>query len=710
MAKITTHITLDVSKRSRLQAIAAKQYDRNSRYINVRLTNQGDFINIPLGSLVTINAERPDFQSKSFAGEVNADGTVTVRITYWMLELEGIVSCDISVEDAQSEKLSSLNFTIEVEHANYSGTEISDDDPQYDVFIQVLAGEADRVAAENERKANETERKTSEAARAQAEMTRQTNESTRQDNEAVRITNENARIAEEQNRAQAENARAQEFSTWEKQIDTIDSRSIRNSKCITNLEQGLPDDENYTDATVAYTKDVPSNALPYAEVKKIGGMTRKCANLCSLAEVREGYYDVSNNGVFVEDIGGHWKASAKMPCSPSTYYTLSNISLTSGYWVFFDNNDNMIKYSSLSASYLTIQTPANCTKISFYANMSGNIMLNEGSTALPFEPYYEGLRSAKAERVESVGVNLFDPQKIIDAGGTENNGEYTVGTSDFYQVWNKKDLSSVPCKKGTRYIIGFEGRNDNPADRKVTLIFMIVYTDGSQSAMAMVGGNEWNYQYAISTAGKDVSRISVNYSYSGMSYLRNVFIAKYTGDNSYRPYTKNSLPVPEAVQALDGYGWGVNADCYNYVDWKKQFVERVGKVDLGTLNWEYLADTFGGVFRTILTTMKQNTAASVCSKYQVVESNITNLDKAIYVKNNGNAVHLKDSTYTDAATFKAAMSGVMLYYELTEPIITDISDLLPEDNFIEVEGNGSITAVNEYGYDVPSEIEYQLEV
>jgi hypothetical protein len=41
--------------------------------------------------------------------------------------------------------------------------------------------------------------------------------------------------------------------------------------------------------------------------------------------------------------------------------------------------------------------------------------------------------------------------------------------------------------------------------------------------------------------------------------------------------------------------------------------------------------------------------------------------------------------------------------------ITDISHLLPEDNLLGVEGGGTITMQNEYGYDVPAKITYQIE-
>lgn len=57
------------------------------------------------------------------------------------------------------------------------------------------------------------------------------------------------------------------------------------------------------------------------------------------------------------------------------------------------------------------------------------------------------------------------------------------------------------------------------------------------------------------------------------------------------------------------------------------------------------------------------------------------------------------------------MQGVILYYELETPIVTDISDLLTEDFLrnVEVEAGGSITFKNSndsYRIPVPSEEEY----
>ena len=178
MAKIVKSLSLDVSRQNRIQAVVAKQYDKDSRFLKIQLTDEGEPIVVDLSSVVTINASRADAISKAFAGEVNEDGTVTVPITYWMLELDDKVGCDVSVVDAQGRKLSTLNFTIEVEHSNHSGDDISEDE-NYDLLVTLLAevaeakdAEAKRVVAENARVTAETNRVNAETARDTAEKER----------------------------------------------------------------------------------------------------------------------------------------------------------------------------------------------------------------------------------------------------------------------------------------------------------------------------------------------------------------------------------------------------------------------------------------------------------------------------------------------------------------------------------------------------------
>lgn len=136
MAIVIKPITVEVSKPNVFQAIAAKQNDSNSRFLKVTFVNEGEKIYVPPSARVTINAERTDGKSNSFFGEVNNDGTVTVPIHSWILELPGYVNCDVSIIEADS-KLTSTTFTLLVEEASHGSGDVSDEE-QYDFLTEVV--------------------------------------------------------------------------------------------------------------------------------------------------------------------------------------------------------------------------------------------------------------------------------------------------------------------------------------------------------------------------------------------------------------------------------------------------------------------------------------------------------------------------------------------------------------------------------------------
>lgn len=142
MIRIVKELDVDVTKPNIFQAIVAKQYDMNSRFLKVTFMDCGSRIDIPSTSTtkVIINAERKDGQSKGFDGVINDDGTVTVPLHSWMLELDGTVICDISVVDTANDKekkLTTTSFTLLVEKAAYGGDDITSD-PQYDVLLELI--------------------------------------------------------------------------------------------------------------------------------------------------------------------------------------------------------------------------------------------------------------------------------------------------------------------------------------------------------------------------------------------------------------------------------------------------------------------------------------------------------------------------------------------------------------------------------------------
>ena len=184
--------------------------------------------------------------------------------------------------------------------------------------------------------------------------------------------------------------------------------------------------------------------------------------------------------------------------------------------------------------------------------------------------------------------------------------------------------------------------------------------------------------------------------------------------------------IPEAIRNLPGYGWSAGT-ARNYVDYEnKRYVQCVGSVDLGTLTWTYGNLPFGwgdnqwfsAPIQSIKVIPTNTQLANVlCKKYTtrcayVADGNdFFRVDKSIGQHQGAARVTVLDTAYTDAAAFKQAMSGVMLYYELANPIITDISNLIPDDFLrnVEVEAGGSVTFKNSndnYHIPVPSEEEY----
>ena len=179
-------------------------------------------------------------------------------------------------------------------------------------------------------------------------------------------------------------------------------------------------------------------------------------------------------------------------------------------------------------------------------------------------------------------------------------------------------------------------------------------------------------------------------------------------------------PIPEAIRNLPGYGWSAGT-ARNYVDYEnKRYVQCVSSVDLGALNW--VAGSTGKVsFQTSQVTGQKLTKNYsvppniICSKYSTESQNELwghiNVTGITANANTDGYVYVNDTSYTDAAAFKQAMQGVMLYYELANPIITDISALIPDDFLrnVEVEAGGSITFKNgndSYLIPVPNEEEY----
>lgn len=662
--EIIARMTLDTWRKNNIPPLFVPQGDYKARYIHAIITNFGKNVIVKSTSAVSIVATRKfDGLSEAFKGEVNEDGSVLVPVTQWMLEYPLDVYCNVDVT-GPDQKFSTNQFIIEPQK-KANPTQISDDNPQKDLLTELIANENVRKAAEEERVANEEARIAAETARATAEAQRITDEQTRIDNETARV--------------EAEATRESKFNSWEADIASLpsfDARISANSKRISNIEAGLPADRWAVDSTVAYQKDVPENALPYAAVSKIGGMTRKCTNLLNIVAFANNNIEavINSDGTVTMTNNAASVATALKVYTgklPAGTYTMHNEEGSTVYWQTnaSDYNNKVAKGATKTftydgTSYLRIlleDFTANEVRIC-------KIMLNEGTTALPYEAYFDGLRDAPVTEIKSVGKNFY----VADDYSRTANGVTVLSEAEtgLVKISGTRiqggmifniSKPNMTIAAGT-YMVSLQmigGSIDNVDGLFDSLYFGInsntylLRTTGAVLSVGDLGSRKITF-----TEPTEISTFDITVGYRGTGTIFNDVVLQCQfekGDTvtSFQKGVEHTLPIPATVQALDGYGQGIDGtEYYNSIVWNEA--------------------EEGMKYRRL------------CAK-RAYEDGDENLENVL----------------TDGSSETV--------YVLDEPEVTDISDLLPADNLIEVEGGGTLTFVNEYGYDVPSTVTYQLD-
>lgn len=499
------------------------------------------------------------------------------------------------------------------------------------------------------------------------------------------------------------------------EVSRLNVKISKNDKRITNLEKGLPASSWETDTNVAYVKDVPENALPYAAISKIGGMSYKSKNLFGgIALANKIMAEAPTNSVLdtsaktIKYFAGEIQHKILFSnFKPNTRYTfllegsgtasLLNLKITYtdgtietlGSFSSADTKEPIRFVSSASKSVESLNGEWQSGYTTLYYEKCG---IFEGEVFYEdFKPYFSGLRDAKAAEVKSVGANLLKLLEIyghiagvlvitnpnantvtingtaISSGGrTTKIGQATLQAGT-YKLNSQISNLAVSNAKTNAYIAGL---NSFTLTEETTVIVGFNFTQG------------------------------VTYDATG-----NIWLTKGDVDLPFTPYTEHTLAIPETLLNKEWYGIGIpNTDIYNVADLVNSKGDiKAKKVDLGTLNW-----TFNGedIFYITLSDKKLGIPNILCSKYPNANVHFDRMPNNTITGNASNQlVYVKTTDYTDAATFKSAMSGVMLVYELATPTTEDIPEI---DNFISVEGGGTLTFENEYGYDVPSEVIYQL--
>ena len=109
---------------------------------------------------------------------------------------------------------------------------------------------------------------------------------------------------------------------------------------------------------------------------------------------------------------------------------------------------------------------------------------------------------------------------------------------------------------------------------------------------------------------------------------------------------------------------------YNATTKKWEKVTRIGAIDLGSLTYR---SSDNNVYYASIADCKYRFQGITTPYIATTKALGDLLDKEWTSQPGvGTFIWLKDSNYTTAAEFKASLNGVMLYYELAEPIVTEI--------------------------------------
>lgn len=329
---------------------------------------------------------------------------------------------------------------------------------------------------------------------------------------------------------------------------------------------------------------------------------------------------------------------------------------------------------------------------------------------------------AKLMSVKSIGGHSEVIDGEIVSAETESvveQGKNLLNADDYYVSYKQSDGSYVNNFMGFASInipVGKYIGKTLVATLKATVppeltsFFWVARIDGARIESSYAKGervlaNTTGIAKLTFTPKTQKDTLSMTYGQgTGDVIVRDIQIELGDTPTTYAPFHRNVYQIPEVIKALPGYGWSAGT-ARNYVDYEnKRYVQCVNSVDLGTLTW-----TAGGGIssRTVFIAssrkicgqkLSYNSAIAsniLCSKYLAKSQNEVWSDAApVGIATNATIdgyVYVNDTAYTDATAFKQAMQGVMLYYELETPIVTDISSLIPDDFLrnIEVEAKGA---------------------
>ena len=307
-------------------------------------------------------------------------------------------------------------------------------------------------------------------------------------------------------------------------------------------------------------------------------------------------------------------------------------------------------------------------------------------------PYDSGtLKSVEATAHEMVGFNLFDKSTVlVDKFIDDTNGEALTKSNSYATDY----IQVIPS---TRYYIKTAQTSHlwgawYDADKNY-ISGITTYANTTRLAPS----NAYYARFTIKYNGDsgDVDTFCINLSNASLN-------------GTYKPYDRHTYPLDDIVlrgiPKLNVDKLYYDGDEYSSDGTVKR---KYGIVDLGDLTWTYIVSgsQLAPYFMAKPSGIKVPTTTEVTtippnarlSKYTPTVRTTTYFVDKTFVIDRENAtvaqLQIKDSAYTDKDTFKAAMSGVYLVYELATPT-TETADPFTNPQIVDADGTETYTTTN----------------
>ena len=531
-------------------------------------------------------------------------------------------------------------------------------------------------------------------------------------------------------------ATEEDIAVVEENIAAVEGRMSSVESRVTGIEQYLGGDNFIVDDSIAYAKVVPKNACEKAKILSVGGMSYKSENLIPFPytdTTGAGYTETKNGVTFAVLADGG--ISINGLCEKASSFTIARgINYFSEPIYIGTNKPSSVTKEGLCLSFnSTIPTAdisifyENSVNPWLYVYVNAGVtyngviypMLNYGTTAMPYKPYFAGLRHTKVTEMKSEGANLipFPYTDTTGAGYTETKNGVTFavladGGISINGLCEK--ASSFTIARGINYFSEpiYIGTNKPSSVTKegLCLSFNSTIPTADISIFYENSVNPWLYVY-----------VNAGVTYNGVIYPMLNYGATAA---PYKPYRVDNpigtLAIPEAVQALDGYGVGVDADHYNHlkVVGNKVFYHKVcEKVVLDGVREKINEVTQSAIGLYRASAIMPRIAATphhfiishfiAQNKKALGYSWITGSPvTALIMYNTDQSLTTVDAWNAWLAEQSAAGNPVTAVYALANPTVTDVTEHFTAMPFIEVEGDGALTAVNEYKQAAPSSVKY----